>query len=78
MLYSPFLFACKGERDKVELADKLWLGGPVEDAGDGEELVGLVEAAHVLAYVRNKPLAIRLGLKIIWILNRCSQKLAQF
>ena len=74
LLYLPFLFACKSEGDKVELAHKFWLGRPVEDAGDGEELVGLVEAAHVLAYVRNKPLAVRLGLKISWILNRCCQK----
>ena len=74
-LYSPFLFACKSEGNKVEFADKLWLGGPVEDAGDGEEVVVLVEATHVLTNVRNKPLAVRLGLKRIRILISVARNL---
>jgi hypothetical protein len=57
------LLAGKGEWNKVELADKLWLGGPLEDVGDGEEFTVLVETAHVIPNVGNQPLAVGLGLQ---------------
>ena len=56
------MFASKCEGREEEFRFELGHRGSLEDAGDGEEVGGLVEAAHVLADVRYKPFAMRLGL----------------
>ena len=47
----------------MKVADKLGDGRPLGDVGNGNFVIGLVEAAHVPAHVRNKPLAVGLGLE---------------
>ena len=57
------MFAGEGERREEKLGDEEGPGGSVENAGDGQEVGGLVEAADVLADVRHQPLAVGLGLE---------------
>ena len=53
------MFAGEGERSEEKLAHKDRTGGSVKDARDGQHVGRLVEAADVLANVRNEPLAVR-------------------
>ena len=57
------MLAGEGEGGEEELGDKERPGRTVEDAADGQHVGGLVEAANVLAHVRNQPLAVGPGLQ---------------
>ena len=59
----PGVLAGEGEGGEEELWDEEGPGRAVEDAADGQEVGGLVEATNVLADIRHQPLAVGPGLE---------------